>query len=287
MLNVLSASFNSLKSHTSALIPLTDLGVVKVSGQEAGNFLQGQLTCDISKIADQAQLGALCNHQGRVLAIFYLIKESADYFCFLPREIIAFFVSHLMKFAVFSRVLVEDVSENYFVHGAFDEQDMVTPAHAQIHLLPGAEKRFLVWGPTTVQLAVTSASAPAWKLANMLSGLSQIYLQTIGLVTPHMLNLHLLDAISFTKGCYVGQEIIARTHYLGKSKRSLYMATTSVATQILPGDVVYANGQECGWVIDILEMDEHQILQVVIQDANVDQQLSVNTTILTNITKAV
>src|SRR5688572_10894515 len=98
------------------LINLTSWSLIKVSGIKAESFLQGQLTFDIKRVTDETfSFAALCNHQGRVLALFYVFKQLADFFILLPKNIMDRTIAHLNKYALFSKVNLEDVAHDYLI----------------------------------------------------------------------------------------------------------------------------------------------------------------------------
>jgi tRNA-modifying protein YgfZ len=266
------------------VVHLKNTALIKVSGVDSTHFLQGQFTCDMSQVSEKkATLGALCSHQGRVLAIFYLFKKQEAYYCFLPTDMSDLFITHLSKFAQFSQVTLENISDDYFIYGCCGKActSLLAPAFKAIptqpyeqsiennrllSLLPGSLPRYLIFGNKPLTAKATTSNNIKWRLSGILSGYATIYTTTSGLVTPHMLNLDALDAISFNKGCYVGQEIIARTHYRGKSKRHLYRAEISQDVALTPGEKIYEGDQEVGLVMDAASVDNITIMLAVLQD---------------------
>lgn len=135
----------------------------------AENFLQGQLTCDVRKITEKKSgLGALCNHQGRILAIILLFKRDNDFYCFLPQCLSQEFRLHLNKFAVFSKVLLEDVTSQFFRYDVVGEKNIELLKEFSSQLptryfeisqkeeviicaFPGKEPRYIIWGPLNKQ----------------------------------------------------------------------------------------------------------------------------------------
>lgn len=252
------------------MIKLTNWSVIKIIGQNAATFLQGQLTCDVTKIEDgQSCLAALCNHQGRVLAVLLLFKKGIDFFAVMPSCISDQFVQHLTKFAVFSKVPIKNVSDNYTVLGLIGEQ-IETPSQYQTGKL--APSLAISFGPKELE-PDCEIDEVKWKLACISRGIPFIYEKTIATVTPHMLNLHLSEAISFNKGCYVGQEIIARTHYLGKSKRRLHCATVQTEDEVSVGDTLTADHQEVGLIIDSVKTNNHNLILAVIQETAISSDI--------------
>lgn len=263
------------------IIHLINWRLVKITGANAESFLQGQLTCDVTEITEKkCALGALCNHQGRVLAILTLFKKQQDYFCLLPNLVHEKVIDHLSKFAVFSKVHLEDVTANFFLYGClvedslrdifpeFPENDHDVVAQEQLTLVkfPGISPRYLICSQVKLDHKTITQNDWAWKLISISSGYASIYTQTMGTVTPHMLNLPLLGAVSFDKGCYVGQEIVARTHYLGKSKRHLCQANILANVEIEPGELVFSGEQEAGIVMDSIIVHSTTLLLAVLAE---------------------
>jgi tRNA-modifying protein YgfZ len=242
---------------------LTNLGVVKVAGEKAQGFLQGQLTCDVAQVSEQyGCVGALCNPQGRVLAILFLFKLGQDYLCVLPNAIIPASIQYLQKYAIFSQVTMSDVSHAYFLYGGLGDITLGT----MFCRLPGVMPRSIWLSSHQLAPNLLSPDIEEWRLANIRSGLATIYPETIGAVTPHMLNLPKLGVVSFNKGCYVGQEVIARTQYRGKTKRHLCLAEIAEQLPLSSDDIIYANGQEAGLVIDAAPSERGTTFLAVLQE---------------------
>jgi folate-binding protein YgfZ len=230
---------------------LAHLGLLRVEGPDAASFLQGQVSNDVGRLSDPAPvLAALSSPQGRVLAILHLMPHASGVLAVLPRELVSPTLERLRKYVLRAKVRLEDVSEAYGVVGlhaadraaveAFESArlpDLAAARYAETHGIGVAvvagdpERRWLVGlAPALDEIGIGGphAAQPAqriareWRLADIRCGLPQIYAVTRELFVAQMLNLDLLDGISFTKGCYTGQEIIARTQHLGRIKRRLF-----------------------------------------------------------------
>jgi folate-binding protein YgfZ len=216
----------------------------RFTGTESSSFLQGQLSNDTRSLAEgRALFAAYSSPQGRVLALLHLLPHSSGIVAVLPRELVAPTLQGLRKFILRAKVKIEDASDlavagQYGVHAlaaagiGAPEADLGYLEHHEIGVAavnrdPG---RYWVIGSPAILAAHALAGDPAqadqiergWRLADIRAGLPQIYLPTRETFVAQMLNLDLLNAISFTKGCYTGQEIIARTQHLGRIKRRLY-----------------------------------------------------------------
>jgi tRNA-modifying protein YgfZ len=201
---------------------ITSQGLLKISGDDAKKLLQGQLTCDLEQITAEASFGAHCNPQGRVISFFRIFKVSPDYYLQMPRCLIPIALKALQKYAIFYKAILSDVSVNY--------PDLLKPVEKEHDI---------------------KANIPA------------IYPETSGKFLPHDLNLHeLKDTISFEKGCYTGQEIIARMQHLGKIKRHLYRITLQGNSPPVRGDDL---DHQQGQVVDYCQIDYNTFEVLVIK----------------------
>ena len=240
-------------------IPLESLGVLRVRGADAVSFLQGQLSNDLARLTPQRSLLAgYHNPQGRVLALLRLLELARDdLIAVLPRELSAPIVQRLAKFVLRAQVRLGDESALWAVAGLVsagppaaqptpacarwqglpDEPDGVARADDSIVVrLPGARARWLAVGPAGRSGA---AAAPAllelWQRLAIEAGEPQVYAATSGEFVAQMLNLDALGAIAFEKGCYTGQEVIARAHYRGRVKRRLQRFVVQGSAGLAPG----------------------------------------------------
>jgi folate-binding protein YgfZ len=240
---------------THYAIKLDDLGLLQVTGKKAAQFLQGQLTCDINEINErQSRLGAHCDAKGRTQATFRLFFYQNAYYFLLPRRTLPYLLQSLQKYAVFSAVNVVDMTQNWEIIGIGGPSsgDLLS----QQALWPN-QNNAMASSETIISLAVSNARCillstdkksfsfidnsfhelplNTWHLSDIEAGIATIYPETIAQFTPHQLNYPAIGAVSFAKGCYIGQEIIARTHYLGKSKTRLYRITFNAKNNFPPG----------------------------------------------------
>jgi tRNA-modifying protein YgfZ len=215
---------------------LSHLGLLKVTGIDARKLLQGQLTCNLDEL-DARQLGAHCNPQGRVLSLFRISAVGDSYYLEMPAEILPTALQALKKYAVFYKVELSDASA---------ELDQISTAAA--------------------------LSLNEWKTSNIEAGIPAIYAATSGKLLPHEINLPELNAVSFNKGCFTGQEIIARMHYRGQLKKRMYRARVTAKTAPVPGADIYAEQGPAGTVVDSCKEtgDSYQVLVVANQE---NQQL--------------
>jgi tRNA-modifying protein YgfZ len=219
---------------------LRHIGVLRVSGPDALSFLQGQVSNDTRALAERVPLlAAYSSVQGRVIAILHLLPHSSGVLGLLPRELAAPVAERLRKYVLRAKVKVEDLSDELAVFGAHDvaaltAAGLAPPSGTRYHEPGGvavsrvgtvqSAERYWVVRPAgeTESAADASQIEHDWRLADILAGLPQVYAPTSEQFVAQMLNLDLLEGISFSKGCYTGQEIIARTQHRGRIKRRLF-----------------------------------------------------------------
>lgn len=264
-----------------ALFHLNDLGLLRMEGADTTSFLQGQLTNDSREISDsQSQLSALCTPKGRMLALFRILGQSGALLLQLPAALLPGIQKRLQMFVLRSQVRISEDSANWLqlglagacapalVESLFgqvpQQRDQVVSADGQLCLRLGGElPRFVLLIPTTkaqvIQQQLAVGAEPAhlnlWKYLSITAGEPNIYTSTQEAFIPQMLNLEALNGLSFTKGCYTGQEVVARMQYLGKLKRQLYRARVDTDQRPAPGDALFSpestSGQGAGQVVEI------------------------------------
>jgi folate-binding protein YgfZ len=212
---------------------------ISVSGDDAFEFLQAQLAADLSDLPDSG-LAAWCNPKGRVICLFRVRKSEAGFELTLPSELADAVVKRLTMFRFRSKV------------------------------------QFDVCATGTEALGIAGGYED-WRLDNLRAGVAEILAAQSEEFTPHMLNLDLLGAVSVSKGCYPGQEIVARTHFRGATKRRMlrFESTAPVA----PGDKVTLQGRDVGEVMNAIGND----LLAVVPVANASDELTVNSIQLVNL----
>ncbi len=213
------------------------LGVLAFRGADTAKFLQGQLSAEIEKLAVGAStLAGLHNPQGRVIACLWLARTSVEeILAVLPRELIGTVELRLRKYILRSRVRIEDLSENLRVVGSASASSPLP----DIHAFPWAD-RWIRLAPADHPQLSGGSPRDHWDRADVAAGLPQVYLPTSETFVAQMLNLDLLGAIAFDKGCYTGQEVIARAHYRGRVKRRLQRWHAGPGPEPLPGSAARA-----------------------------------------------
>ena len=227
------------------LCPLTHFSLMRLQGEDTFAFLQNNLSSNIERLSDgTAHFAAHCTAQGRVDGCFLVFRQGENYFLRTTACLRATQMRHLQRFVLRARVSIDaseyggiGIAGPEAVHTleAFDIRTQ-NSAYSRCHIirLPGNTPCHEIYGPTEQLAAIVDALAEhvvmvengAWRLLNIHAGLPILYAETCAQFMPQMLNLDLLGAISFSKGCYPGQEIVARTHHLGKLKRRMFAFST-------------------------------------------------------------
>ncbi|HEY2591215.1 MAG TPA: hypothetical protein VGI35_06455, partial [Steroidobacteraceae bacterium] len=195
-------------------VALDDLGVLRIRGTDALTFLQGQLSNDLGRLEREGSLLAgLHNPQGRTLAVLRLLRtEAHDVLAVLPRELAPSVAQRLGRYVLRSKVQISDESAAWRVLGV--ARGAGTVVERRIIATPhGADETL---GGDGEQARSNAVARREWRLLDIAAGLPQVYASTSEQFVAQMLNLDLIDAISFSKGCYTGQEVIARAYYRGR-----------------------------------------------------------------------
>jgi len=265
-----------------AVVRLDFLTVLRVSGEDAHAFLQGQLSVDVDEVGpSRSRLAAWCSPKGRVLALFRLFAEpTGGYRVVCERWFARALLARLRMFILRSDVRIDEVGDELEVAGvagtralpdplatwagAAGIDDAVTYEEMTMARVPGHGRRFLVTGAPARTGSIVSArrdghvrqaSAGAWRLADICAGVARITAESSDAFLPQMLNLDRLDAVSFDKGCYVGQEIVARAQHLGRVKRRAYVGRTTAAAE---GDPIVDTAENGAHKVgDIVAVEPH------------------------------
>lgn len=267
------------------IINLSDYGCIRVAGENAQLFLQGQLTCDMREISkEKASYAAYCNHKGRTLGILRVIQHEQDYLLFTTGKYVDPLFKNLKKYGQFSKVQITLESPTRFHYGICGENaasDLKKVTQLEIPTQTNQviqNNHYLIFknaGENNIELISWNSEIPnaliddaAWQKSLIESLVPAITEITCEKFTPHMLGLKNLNALSFKKGCYVGQEIVARTEHLGKNKRKLESGICTDQT-INEGSVLNDNtGNEIGTIINYCHLDDHSIQWLAVVSAH-------------------
>lgn len=261
-------------SEQSQLATLDQLGVIHVGGEDASAFLQSQLSNDINLASrSKAQFSSYNNPKGRILAFFLIVPSNDGYYLVLPQSIIEKTIKRLQMFVMRSKVILKDASDEYVCLGLINPQteppvlelpatdyEIVETRSGFVCKLPSEPARYLLLllndQAKTIWPSLTENSKPCshhvWNWLDIQAGLPNINDKTIEEFVPQMVNLDLIDAVNFKKGCYPGQEIVARMHYLGKPKRRMFKLHSSVPHATTAGTDLFlagGDGQSAGKLV--------------------------------------
>ena len=250
--------------NSTILTDLSNFALIAASGVDSAAFLQGQLTNDINKIShERGQYSGYCSPKGRLLANFLVWQDGSDYFLQLPADIALSIQKRLSMFVLRAKVVLRDKSDDNVRLGVAGKN-----AEAAAHqIFPGgladnlavrstdgvtlirlAPQRFEVIAPLHAAPVIWQKLAAhaqpvghhVWSWLNIQAGLPLISTATQDQFVPQMVNFELIGGVDFKKGCYTGQEIVARTQYLGKLKRRLYLADLQSNNAPVAGDALFS-----------------------------------------------
>ena len=291
--------------HGDVIVDLTHRALIAVSGPDARTLLQGQLTNDIEAVDEsRTQLSAWCSIKGRVLALFRIWQRGEALHLELPAELEESIAARLRMYVLRARVSIESASQDAVRFGVSGTEvaKLLAKEHGPLPARPdralrsgectfirlrGERPRFQVIAPFDAARALweqcrevaTPVSVPAWNLLDIRAGIPNISAAQSDRFLPQALNLDRIDGLSFDKGCYAGQEIIARTQYLGRLKRHLCRAALHATEPPIPGDMILAGAghrdEQAGQVVSAAASERagRWELLAVINDAAVTGEL--------------
>jgi folate-binding protein YgfZ len=217
------------------LCRLEDFGVLRFVGADARKFLQGQLSNDLARLSPGTILRAgLHNPQGRTVALLWLAARAEnEILAVLPRELAETVASQLRKYLLRSKLLISDESVSTALFGAWAHGARSGPAQGWAL---ADDRAVLIADAQAPEPATARMTREQWRALDIAAGQPQVYAATSAQFVAQMLNLDCIDAVSFTKGCYTGQEVIARAHYRGRVKRRMQRFESLQACVLNPGD---------------------------------------------------
>lgn len=277
---------------------LSHLGLMSVTGEQGRSFIHGQVTTDIASLEnDQWRWGAHCDPKGKMLATFRTFAIAQTLFMLMPHDTLLADLPQLKKYAVFSKAELADVSADWLLLGVAGEQaqkwvsDKFGAITAQLTPIEGGAiirdgERFIIALEHTHADSVLSAieqplfDSSAWQEVEILAGCPNLAAEQQNQFVPQMCNLQAVNGISFNKGCYMGQETIARMKYRGGNKRALYIVTgtssnpISLASQL---EIAQEDGdgyRRAGTIVEYTQRGERVLLTAVLaNDTELDAKL--------------
>lgn len=256
-----------LALETPVLSDLSHQGLILAQGEDTREFLQGQFTNDVKQVdATHSQLSAYCSPKGRILASFRLFQQTANHYIELPRPLLEPTLKRLRMFVLRSKVTLEDASDSlarlgftapkaddilksYLEAVPAEVDEVVNNNDLSVMRIPGPYPRFEIHGEPSKLIKLwgqlkenaQQVGADIWERHDIQAGIPSITTATTEAFVPQMVNLQAINGVSFKKGCYTGQEIVARMQYLGKLKRRMYRAHVQIEAQ---GDAAPKTGDD-------------------------------------------
>ncbi len=264
-------------AHGTILCDLSQFGTLRVSGEDAQSFLQNLLSNDIREVSDsRAQFSSLNTAKGRLLATLLIWRADQDYLLQLPRELCEAICKKLSMYVLRAKVKVSDTGDATVTlgisgalaqdilaaqFGALPQRPLDTLQIASGSVIKLGDTRYLInttassaaelW--TALGQHARAAGSTCWDWLNIRSGIPVILPATQEQFVAQMVNLELIGGVNFSKGCYPGQEIVARMQYLGKLKRRMYLAHLDNSDTPQAGDELFSpemNGQSSGMIVN-------------------------------------
>ncbi len=278
------------------LVDLAHVGLIRVSGADARAFLQGQLSTDLDRLTpQQAQYSSWNNAKGRVVTLLHVFLRDGDIYLALPRALLPAVLKRLSMYVLRSKVVLTDASDSLACLGLagvradalmatanlpapVGVREVAVLGAVQVLRLHGDAPRYALMGPPEEikglrqkleAAGAAPASAETWALRRILAGEPAVFPETTEYFVAQMLDLDKLGGIDFKKGCYTGQEVIARAHYRGAVKRHLARAESRSTAPLAPGSDIHTPGHDSpvAEVVDARQ-DEDGVWQMllVVQD---------------------
>lgn len=273
-------------------IALSNFSAISLQGDEKSKYLQGQVTCDVNALDETGLLnGAHCDAKGKVFSVFRLINRADAHLLLQNEASLAASLAELKKFGVFAKVDITQAEDLSF-YAVIGEQaatklkekfqqlpDSLSPViqkdNTTIVYIAGQQARYILIDQADNLANIINALAlpiyaqAIWDLLEINEGFPVLSEQAIGEYVPQMINVQAIHGISFTKGCYLGQETVARMQYLGKNKRALFTLTGAAASAVNSGAIIEKqlgeNWRKAGDVLNSYRADNGETsLQVVL-----------------------
>jgi len=286
-------------AYTQSGTILTDLscyGLLRFKGEDAQSFLQNQLSCDIREVnLHQGQYGSYCTPKGRVLTNFVVLQNEDSWLLQLPAELCASIQKRLSMFILRSKVVVDDCSDEWLRIGVAGPQSVALveaatgvtlnlSADSSLCVAQSGAVSIICHSPEQLEILIAEVQAVelwrklsesarsvgivCWRWWEIHAGIPMVTAATQEQFLPQMINLDLIGGVSFKKGCYPGQEIVARTQYLGKLKRRMYLAHVMTESVVAAGDDIFCadvSDQSCGTIVNAVSAPDggYDVLAVI------------------------
>ena len=253
-------------------IHLKNRALLRINGVDSENFLQAQLSNDINKLDNSSvQLNAYCQHQGKILALFWVMRSGNDFLLSFPLDLLDSIKARLQMFVLIADVKITDVTEQYLQIGVIgkSQKDSFT-INEQLSLILADPKSLLKF---------ELASQDYWDKACIDSFLPEVSIASTETFIPQLLNLDINEVgVNFSKGCFPGQEVVARLHYLGKAKRRLFAFKSDSPLSI--GDTLHCaeskSAKASGSVVSQVKFGADFYCLATLEVENKDNKITIN-----------
>lgn len=290
---------NTSQGSEACFTPLIHLGILKITGVDASDFLQNLFTNDVLALdVNQSQLNGFCNAKGRLLSIFLLIRSNDHYQIILPKAMCSVLQQRLTMYVLRSKVSITDISNDVMCIGLNNSEkpSYFTQIEQSLIQYPNTNHQYLYLAneQDAVELCQTLlkqqwqlTSTHYWEVLDIQAGLPMIFPESKEKFTPQQVNFDLVGGVSFKKGCYPGQEVVARLHYLGKPSRRMFLAHTETTVLPPPGEeITDQNEKVIGHIVrSQLSSDNTltMLLSLKLSDINQNAFVNGNTLAITDI----
>lgn len=239
------------------LVNLLDrYSIIEISGDDHLDFLQGQLTNDIKKNEKKFIYSGMCNPKGRLFAFLRILRtpDSSSIFFVIPSSLADAVQKRLMMFILRAKVMIQK-AENFHLIGIIDDNPLIDiSADRKLNLPDQTNRSVMIFQDNDLYKQITTKHSfddiSNWIKKDIEFGIPEVMEQTQEKFLVHTCNLDLIDAVNFKKGCYTGQEIVARTHYLGKPKHRSFYGVVNSKLSLNYGEQVFENDQSIGAVVN-------------------------------------
>ena len=270
---------DKIDSTDNIMTALSHLSLIKISGDDAENFLHNQFSSNIKKlIPNSLHFSAWCNPKGQVINTFFISKQKNYFLILLPNEEKERFINKLKIFIFRSKVELQDNNEWVSIGLSIDDTSLLSNItndliylsvdnikNKRYILIGSVDQQKIIW--EKLQDILTPIGAYIWEFMDIMAAYPWITHMTSEKFLPQMLNLDKIDGLDYEKGCYPGQEIIARLHFKGQLKRSLYLAKSDTGTPSASGDNLYHNDEKVGTIINIQNYQSENYMLIVLDKA--------------------
>jgi len=279
-------------------VSLDHYSAISLIGEEQSKYLQGQVTCDVTTSTEHSLLvGAHCNAKGKVFSAFRLINRNSAHLLIQPKASITASIAELKKFGVFAKVDISatdnlsffalvgenaaDILQSNFTRIPDSLNPVVQSNSTTLVYIAGKQARYLLVDETSLltpilaNINVPTFNSAVWDLLEINEGFVQLSETSSDEYVPQMLNLQAINGISFTKGCYLGQETVARMQYLGKNKKALFSLKVALEQPLQADDIIEKqigeNWRKAGDIISSYQADDGTCYLQTIMSNDIDK----------------